>query len=187
VPFFGRYFGERNPNFDRTLLLKCPFVVFLSPSTEKDKNKTRKRHATCNACHEAPKNRGKICEEKRRCEQGALKKKRNESDVPTNTYFFGDFLRCSGFIFEKHFRGIPELIMHKTAKSAIKTPRMNNPAYTWIKSVNADNPVNKVKSDKIRKCRLSLFLFFRRRKLLFWHSGPRLSPLDSVFVLSCLI
>ena len=38
--------------------------------------------------------------------------------------------------------------------------RMNNPAYTWIKSVNADNPINKVKSDKIRKCRLALFFSF---------------------------
>jgi hypothetical protein len=38
--------------------------------------------------------------------------------------------------------------------------RMNHPAYTWIKSVNADSPINKVKSDKIRKCRLSLFFSF---------------------------
>jgi hypothetical protein len=38
--------------------------------------------------------------------------------------------------------------------------RMNNPAYTRIKSVNADSPINKVKSDKIRKCRLPLFFSF---------------------------
>jgi hypothetical protein len=62
---------------------------------------------------------------------------------------------------------------------------MNNPAYTWIKSVNADSP-NKEKSDKIRKC-LRLIFSFRRRKLLFWHSGPRLSPLDAVGSRVCLV
>jgi hypothetical protein len=31
------------------------------------------------------------------------------------------------------------------------------------------------------KNRLSLFFsLFRRRELIFWHSGPRLSPLDAV-------
>jgi hypothetical protein len=36
----------------------------------------------------------------------------------------------------------------------------NQPVTGWIKSVNADSPINKVKSDKIRKCRLSLFFSF---------------------------
>ena len=44
---------------------------------------------------------------------------------------------------------------------------MNNPAYTWIKSVNADSPINKAKSDKIRKCRLSLFFSFQTQKTAF--------------------
>jgi hypothetical protein len=48
---------------------------------------------------------------------------------------------------------------------------MNKPAYTWIKSVNAD----------------ASFFLFRRRKLLFWHSGPRLSPLDAVVSRVCLV
>jgi hypothetical protein len=61
---------------------------------------------------------------------------------------------------------------------------MNNPAYTWIKSVNADSPINKEKSDKIR------FFLFRRRKLVFGTPAlnyRRLTPLAAVFVLSCLI
>jgi hypothetical protein len=45
--------------------------------------------------------------------------------------------------------------------------RMNKPACTWIKSVNAEHPINEVKSDKCRKCRLPLFFLFRRRELLF--------------------
>jgi hypothetical protein len=35
-------------------------------------------------------------------------------------------------------------------KPANPQTRMDNPAYTWIRSVNADNPINKEKADKIR-------------------------------------
>jgi hypothetical protein len=44
---------------------------------------------------------------------------------------------------------------------------MNNPAYTWIKSANAEHPINKVKSDKIRKCRLPLFFHFQTHETAF--------------------
>jgi hypothetical protein len=37
---------------------------------------------------------------------------------------------------------------------------MNNPAYTWIKSVNADSPINKEKSDKIPENAGASFFFF---------------------------
>jgi hypothetical protein len=49
---------------------------------------------------------------------------------------------------------------------------MNNPAYTWIKSVNAEHPVNKVKSDKYRKCRLSLFFPFETQRTFFGALRP---------------
>jgi hypothetical protein len=38
--------------------------------------------------------------------------------------------------------------------------RMNNPAYTWIKSVNADSPINKGTSEKIRNADAPFFSFF---------------------------
>jgi hypothetical protein len=45
---------------------------------------------------------------------------------------------------------------------------------------DAGRPVNKPESDKIRNADSPPFFLFRRRKQLFWHSGPRLSPLDAV-------
>jgi hypothetical protein len=66
---------------------------------------------------------------------------------------------------------------------------MNNPACTWIKSVNADNPIKKEKSDKIRKCR-RFFFFLDAENCIFGTPAlvcRRWTPLAAVFVLSCLI
>jgi hypothetical protein len=49
---------------------------------------------------------------------------------------------------------------------------MNNPVYTWIKSVNAEHPINKGRSDKIRKCRLPLFFSFSTQETDFLSLRP---------------
>jgi hypothetical protein len=64
---------------------------------------------------------------------------------------------------------------------------MNNPAYTWIKSVNADSPINKEKSDKIRKSRRPIFSLKTQEAVFLALVCRRWTPLAAVFVLSCLI